>query len=34
VKIGAADPGAIHPDQHVIQTAGRFGDILEPKARF
>ncbi len=33
MDVGAADPGAIHLDQHIIDPDDRFRDILEPETR-
>ena len=32
VQIGAADAGAQHLDQHVVDADGRPGHVLEPKS--
>src|SRR3954469_5115505 len=33
VQVGAADPGLAHPDQDVVDTDLRNGDVLERQAR-
>ena len=32
VQIGAADAGAQHADQHIVDAEGRLGNVFEPQA--
>jgi len=34
MEIGAANTGAMDPDEHVIDADGRLGNLFEPKSRF
>src|SRR5205823_5205409 len=34
VQIGAADTGAVHPNQHVVDAEDRLGHVLEPETTF
>jgi hypothetical protein len=34
VEVRAAYTGAMHPDEHVVDSDLRFGHIFQPEARF
>jgi hypothetical protein len=33
VKVGAADPGAVHPNQDIVDADFRFRNAIQPKTR-